>query len=93
MGEQGVGDIMGLKETLQTHIRRMNGEIVPYDECDAIRLRVNYETGENYKQSNMERRLRPSESPEVETVKKKGFITGYYWKKKPYPSQMKLGSL
>lgn len=82
---------MSLKEVLKTYISRMNGETVSIEECNAIRLRVNHETGKNYKESNMERRLRPSESPEVVTVKnKKNFIVGYKWFKKSYPYQAKL---
>lgn len=43
----------------------------------------NGDFGRRYKLSNLERRLRPSESPEVEAVVENGAITAYRWKSTP----------
>lgn len=72
-------------QTLQSILNR-EIEIRGYistDELESILKNIiNPHTGEHYKLSNAERRLRPSDSPNVEAVKNdKGFIKGYKWKK------------
>lgn len=63
---------MSLKKTLQDTIKSYNGEICPNYVIEAICRRL------NKKISNGERRLRASESPEIQSVKNgKGFIIGY----------------
>ena len=63
---------MSLKKSLHDRIRLYEGKLYPYDEVERI-CRVL-----GYKISNAERRLRPSESPDIQTVySEKGFIIGY----------------
>ena len=61
-----------LKKELQGIIKSFKGDICPYSLIENACRRL------GRKSSNAERRLRPSESPDVQSVKnKKGFIVGY----------------
>ena len=62
---------MSLKTTLNQIIRERNGGTVSINEIEAFCHKA------NYKLSNAERRLRPSESPGIERVIKNGAIVGY----------------
>lgn len=65
---------ISLKQRLNTLIEDRKGGMVSINEirqiCDEY----------HYKQSNAERRLRASESPNVEPIFKHGAIIGYKWK-------------
>lgn len=67
-----------MKESLRTKLHNLiksrNGQIVTLNEIEFLCKK------ENYKISNAERRLRPSESPNVAPYMKDGAIIGYYWK-------------
>lgn len=67
----------GLKQKLNDWIESEQGRMVP---IDSIEKQVR-EWG--YKISNYERQLRPSLSPQVQSVKKNGAIIGYMWKPSP----------
>ncbi len=74
-----------LRLELNKLIQSYNGDIVPYDKCWELTIKLSYQRGKNYKQSNMERRLRESESPAVMTmVNSKNYIIGYAWKHKNF---------
>lgn len=62
---------MSLRSTLNQIIRDQHGEIVPINEIYA------YCDKNHFKRSNAERRLRASESPNIERVMKHGAIIGY----------------
>lgn len=62
---------MSLKKNLNQIIKDRNGELFTITELEAYCKKA------GYKLSNAERRLRPSESPEIERVFKKGYIIGY----------------
>jgi hypothetical protein len=62
---------MSLKSTLNQMIKDRNGGIVTINEIEAFCHTA------HYKLSNAERRLRPSESPNIERVMKNGAIIGY----------------
>lgn len=65
---------IGLKQKLNELIRNRGGAIVPIQEIYQICL------ADHYKQSNAERCLRHSESPDVIPVKNpQGAIIGYRW--------------
>lgn len=61
----------GLRTKLNDWIKAEGGKLVP---IDAIERQVKLW---GYKISNYERRLRPSESPDIERVFKNGVIVGY----------------
>lgn len=67
---------MSLRTNLNQIIKDRNGEIVSVNEIEA------YCNKAHYKKSNAERRLRPSESPDIERVwnDKKTAIIGYKYK-------------
>lgn len=81
----------GLKQKLNTWIKAEEGRIVY---VDAIERQVKLW---GYKISNYERRLRASESPNIERVMKNGAIIGYRYKQSEnvrtflqmYPSKSK----
>ena len=62
---------MSLKSNLNQIIRDLKGEILTLKELE------DYCHKAQYKLSNAERRLRPSESPDVERITKNGAIIGY----------------
>jgi hypothetical protein len=64
----------GLRQRLNNWIKAEQGQIVY---VDSIERQVKLW---GYKISNYERRLRPSESPNIERVMKNGAIVGYRWK-------------
>lgn len=68
---------MSLKAALNQMIYNRRGDIVSVNEI------YEYCAKARYKQSNAERCLRPSLSPNVEAVKKNGYIIGYKWVDKP----------
>lgn len=71
---------MSLKTTLNQIIKERNGGIVSLQEIEQICRNM------QYKLSNAERRLRPSESPNIERVMKNGAIIGYkYYEYKSEP--------
>ena len=72
-----------LKQALHNAIRSYDGGECPYKAIESLCYDFGMQTrGRPYKISNGERRLRESESPEVETVyNEKGFIRGYKMKK------------
>lgn len=63
----------GLREKLSDWIKSENGRVVT---IGVIEQQVKLW---GYKISNYERRLRPSESPNIERVFKHGAIIGYRW--------------
>lgn len=65
---------MSLKSQLTQLIKSRSGTMVSINEIYLL-----CQT-ESYKLSNAERRLRPSESPNVERVFKNGAIIGYRWR-------------
>lgn len=65
---------MSLKARLNNLIRERNGGMVTLQEIEYVCRE------EKKKTSNAERRLRASESPNVERVFKNGAIIGYRWK-------------
>jgi len=87
---------MGLKKDLHEILKSMEGRVLTCDQLEIICKR------QGRKLSNGERRLRPSDSPQVESIRNgKGYIVGYRWLGEPlkveepplsYPSQLKLGS-
>lgn len=64
---------MSLKAKLNQIIEEANGAVVTIDQIEQI-CKENH-----YKMSNAERRLRASESPNIERVFKNGAIIGYRW--------------
>lgn len=66
---------MSLKNNLQQIIKDRNGGIVSIDEI------ADYCKKAGFKLSNAERRLRPSDSPGIQRVFKKGYIIGYKYEK------------
>ncbi len=66
----------GLRQKLNDWVKSENGKIIP---IDLIETRVK---AWGYKISNYERRLRPSESPNIAPVwnEKHTAIVGYYWR-------------
>lgn len=88
----------GLRQKLNDWIRQENGRIVSINEIEA-QVKI-----WGYKISNYERRLRPSESPNIERIKKNGAIIGYkylepgpdvveWFKSKPRTSKQPLFNL
>lgn len=73
-----------LIKQLNNWIKNANGEMVT---IDALEKQVKVW---GYKISNYERRLRPSNSPNVEAIKKDGYIVGYKWKENNLPSMDSL---
>lgn len=67
----------GLRGALNQMIFNRRGDIVSINEIYEYCARA------KFKQSNAERCLRPSLSPNVESVKKNGYIIGYKWIDKP----------
>ena len=65
---------MSLKEKLNNYIRDQNGSFVSHDMIKQLCQQF------GYRESNAERRLRASESPNIERVYKNGAIIGYKWK-------------
>jgi predicted transcriptional regulator len=63
----------GLRERLIRLLQVANGETVPINEIERM-CKI-----WGYKISNYERRLRPSETPNVISIKKNGAIIGYQW--------------
>ncbi len=63
-----------LKKTLHLHIRNKYPAILGYSEAMYVARSL------GRKESNAERRLRPSESPEIETIYKNGNICGYHYR-------------
>ena len=71
---------MGLKKDLHAILKALNGDILTCDQLEVICKR------KGRKLSNGERRLRPSDSPEVDTIRnEKKYIIGYCWKVNNYP--------
>lgn len=64
---------MSLRATLNQLIFQRRGGIFSLNEVHA------YCKSAGFKQSNAERCLRPSLSPNVEAIKKNGYIIGYKW--------------
>jgi len=64
---------MSLRASLNQIIYNRRGDIVSINEI------YDYCKKANFKQSNAERCLRPSKSPNVESIKKNGYIIGYKW--------------
>ena len=68
---------MGLQKILHNCIKAQNGGILSRDMAESVSKRCGYAV------SNGERRLRPSESPGVETVFNEAkHIIGYKWRGK-----------
>lgn len=71
--------MQSLKEKLNNLIRQKG--VVSYIEiknlCESGKF------GRYYKMSNVERRLRKSDSPEIESVYENGYIKYYKWRGKP----------
>lgn len=65
---------ISLKQRLNTLIEDRKGGVVSINEIETLCHQY------QYKLSNAERRLRQSESPNVERVFKNGAIIGYKWK-------------
>ena len=79
-----------LKKTLYLHIQSRYPKSLTIQEVHIIARSL------NKKESNAERRLRPSESPCVETIRnEKGHITGYRWKPKEFfrPNEKEIKTL
>lgn len=69
---------MSLKSMLISRIHSRDGAVVTYQEIENLVRSINQAEDKHYKQSNFERRLRKSESPDIETVyNDKGHIIGY----------------
>lgn len=67
----------GLKQKLNDWIKSENGRVVSINEIEQqVKLW-------GYKISNYERRLRPSESPNIERVFKNNAIIGYRYRQSP----------
>jgi hypothetical protein len=64
-----------LKQRLNDYIKSYSGEIVSHNTIKELCKTW------GYRESNAERRLRPSESPNIERVMKKGYIIGYRYEK------------
>lgn len=62
---------MSLRSQLNQIIKERKGELLTIGELEVLCKRL------GYKLSNAERRLRPSDSPEIERVMKNGYIIGY----------------
>ena len=63
-----------LKETLHQLIREAYPNVISLDMVHILAARM------NHKQSYAERKLRPSQSPQVEAIfNQQGHITGYKW--------------
>lgn len=82
---------MSLKSTLNQIIKDRNGGIVTVNEIEAFCHKA------HYKLSNAERRLRRSESPDIERVMKNGAIVGYCWNssmvERPFEERQVVGSI
>ena len=66
---------IGLRKILHDKIKSKNGEIFTHRELEQVCDEY------HYRRSNAERRLRPSDSPEVITIyNKKEHIIGYVWR-------------
>lgn len=89
---------MSLKSSLNQIIKDRNGGIVSLAEIEA------YCHQAHYKLSNAERRLRPSESPNIERLVKNGAIIGYrylapgpdpvdWFRSQPTIDRTKVGSI
>ena len=80
---------MSLRSELHTAIKRLNGEVLTFEEFEIICKR------NGRKVSNGERRMRElthCKDPEIEVIiSKKGYIIGDCLKKISYPYQSKLG--
>lgn len=68
---------MSLKSNLNQIIKDRNGGIYSINELEAYCKKV------PCKLASAERKLRPSESPNLERVMKKGYIIGYKYKEIP----------
>lgn len=66
---------MSLRANLNQIIKDRNGGVVSIDEI------ADYCKKAGFKLSNAERRLRPSDSPDIQRVFKKGYIIGYKYEK------------
>lgn len=66
---------MSLKKTIHYYIKNRYPKIFYYHEAVAIARSL------GRKESNLERRLRNSESPEIETLYNNGAIMGYRYRK------------
>jgi len=64
----------GLRQKLNDYIKGENGAFVSHDTVKQLCKQW------GYRESNAERRLRPSESPNVERIMKNGAIVGYRWR-------------
>lgn len=82
---------MSLKSNLNQLIKDRKGEIFTYKELE------DYCKVACYKINNAERRLRPSDSPEIESVwdEKHKYIVGYRWKEidRPLPKDWPLNTI
>lgn len=61
----------GLRQRLNDYIKSYKGEVVPHDTIKQLCKAW------GYRESNAERRLRASESPDIERLMKNGAIVGY----------------
>lgn len=77
---------MSLISNLHQIIKDKNGGIFTQNELE------DYCKTAQYKLSNAERRLRPSESPNIERVMKNGAIVGYRWSQYSYTKSPKPSS-
>ena len=67
----------GLKQRLNDFIKSYKGEVVPHDTIKQLCKTW------GYRESNAERRLRMSESPNIERLMKNGAIIGYRYQEAP----------
>ena len=74
---------MSLKSNLQQIIKDRKGGVYTLNELE------DYCHKANYKLSNAERRLRHSESPDIERVYKNGAIIGYKYEQVLYDKQIR----